>query len=248
MVKLGGNELDRAGWLGRCARALAQAGPVVVVHGGGRAVSALSRRLRLPVEQREGLRVTSVAVAEAVEMALAGPISRAVVSALRAEGLDAVGLAGVDGGLLVAQASAAGLGHVGEVTAVRADLLASLLRLGLTPVVAPMAPAADGGVPLNVNADHAAAAIAGALGAAELLLITDVAGVAVQGTVAATIAAADIPALIDARVATDGMAAKLRAAAHALARGARQVRIGDWTLLTTATAGTRVLAAVGQAA
>ncbi len=91
VVKLGGNELDRPEWLAACADALKALEPLVVVHGGGQAVSALSRRLGLPVEKRDGLRVTPPGVAEVVEMVLGGPANRAVVAALRAVGLDAIG-------------------------------------------------------------------------------------------------------------------------------------------------------------
>ncbi len=249
VVKLGGNELDRPDWLAACALALKAAGPVVVVHGGGRAVSALSRRLGLPVEQRKGLRVTTAQVAEVVEMVLAGPVNRAVVAALREAGLDAIGLSGGDGGLLTAQVTQAGLGYVGEISAVRAALLESLLLAGLTPVVAPVVPdGAGGAVPLNVNADHAAAAVAGALRAEELLLISDVPGVAVDGVSQPALATADIDALIELGVASDGMAAKLRAAASALQAGAKAVRIGDLDLLTSSSAGTRILAAAIQPA
>ena len=249
VVKLGGNELDRPEWLAACADALKPLEPVVVVHGGGRAVTALSRRLGLPVEKRDGLRVTTPEVAEVVEMVLAGPANRAVVAALRAVGLDAIGLSGVDGGLLTAEPSPAGLGHVGEITAVRASLLESLLLAGLTPVVAPVAPVAGvNGVPLNVNADHAAAAIAAALRAKELLYVSDVPGVVIDGVAQDSVAASDIPALIELGVATDGMAAKLRAGAAALQTGAQAVRIGDLHLLGHPTAGTRVLAATPQPA
>src|SRR5256885_3535212 len=161
VVKLGGNELDRPEWLAACADALRTVGPLVLVHGGGEAVSALSRRLALPVEKRDGRRVTTPEVAEAVEMVLAGPVNRMLVAALRRAGLDAIGLSGVDGGLLTAQRAPGGLGHVGEIVAVRVSLLHSLLLAGLTPVIAPMAPAAEGGLPFNANADAAAAAGAG---------------------------------------------------------------------------------------
>ena len=249
VVKLGGNELDRPEWLAACADALKPLEPVVVVHGGGQAVTALSRRLGLPVEKRDGLRVTPPEVAEVVEMVLAGPANRAVVAALRAVGLDAIGLSGVDGGLLTAQPSAAALGHVGEISAVRASLLESLLLAGLTPVVAPVAPAAGReGVPLNVNADHAAAAIAAALWAKELLYVSDVPGVVVDGVAQDCVATSDIEALIELGVATDGMATKLRAGAAALQTGAQAVRIGDLHLLGHPTAGTRVLAATPQPA
>ena len=249
VVKLGGNELDRPEWLAACADALKPLEPVVVVHGGGQAVTALSRRLGLPVEKRDGLRVTPPEVAEVVEMVLAGPANRAVVAALRAAGLDAIGLSGVDGGLLTAQPSAAALGHVGEISAVRASLLESLLLAGLTPVVAPVAPAAGReGVPLNVNADHAAAAIAAALRAKELLYVSDVPGVVVDGVAQDCVATSDIEVLIELGVATDGMATKLRAGAAALQSGAQAVRIGDVHVLGHPTAGTRVLTATPQPA
>ena len=253
VAKLGGNDLDREGWLEECARALKWVEPLVVVHGGGRAITALSERLRLPVEKRDGLRVTTPEIAAVVEMVLAGPINRQVVAALRAAGLDAVGLAGVDGGLFTARRAPGDLGHVGEITAVRTALLESLLLAGLTPVLAPLAPALveEGGaqgVPFNVNADQAAAAVAAALRAAELLFISDVPGVAVGGVAQREIAVTEIEGLIASGVARDGMAAKLRSAAAALRGGARAVRIGDLTMLERPAAGTRIIAAVAEPA
>src|SRR5204862_172140 len=124
VVKLGGNEFDRPAWLAACAAALKVVEPVVVVHGGGQAVSALSLRLGLRVEKREGRRITPPDVAEVVEMVLAGPTNRSVVAALRRAGIDAIGLAGVDGGLLTARpvvgGGDGGLGHVGEIAPLRA--------------------------------------------------------------------------------------------------------------------------------
>jgi acetylglutamate kinase len=252
VVKLGGNELDQPAWLEACARALVSLDPVVVVHGGGRAVSAWSERLGLPVEKRDGRRVTTAEVAEVVELVLAGPLNRRVVAALRRAGLDAVGLSGVDGGLLTARRAESGteLGHVGEIAQVRAPLLESFLLAGLTPVIAPMAPAAGDGAatPLNVNADDAAAAIAGALHAAELLLVSDVPGVQVDGVVQPVLDGVEIESLIESGAASEGMAAKLRAAVAALRAGARAVRIGDLRLLDDPRAGTRILATATQPA
>jgi acetylglutamate kinase len=242
VVKLGGNELDRPGWLAGAAAALAGAIPMVVVHGGGAAVNAMSQRLGLPVEKRDGLRVTTPEIAAVVEMVLAGPVNRSIVMALRAAGVDAVGLAGADGGLLTAEPAPGNLGQVGRIMAVRTGLLHSLLLAGLTPVVAPVAPGADGTV-FNINADDAAAAVAGALRATELLQISDVPGVLVDGAVAPSLGLAEIESLIARGVVSGGMAAKLRAAAAALAQGARTVRIGGLALLTDANAGTRVLTA-----
>ncbi len=184
--------------------------------------------------------MTSPDIAAVVEMVMGGPANRVVVQALRRAGLDALGLSGVDGGLLTA-AAVAELGHVGEIVAVRTALLDSLLLAGFTPVIAPMAPGPDGGLPLNVNADQAAAAIAGELGAAELLFISNVPGVRVDGVTQTSLATSEIEPLITAGVASDGMAAKLRAAALALATGARAVRVGDLAMLTDPSAGTRIL-------
>jgi acetylglutamate kinase len=245
VVKIGGNELDRPDWVDACARALKGIGPAVIVHGGGQAVTSWSRRLGLPVEKQNGLRRTTPEIAQVVEMVLGGPMNRLLVSALRQAGLDAIGLCGVDGGLLTAQPLPQGdLGEVGEIVNVRASLLQSLLLAGLTPVVAPVAPSLTGPVrPLNVNADQAAAAIAAALGAQELLFVSDVPGVNVDGVTQPTLAAAEIEQMIEGGVATGGMAAKLRAAADALQAGVRAVRIGDLDMLEHATAGTRLLAA-----
>jgi acetylglutamate kinase len=243
VVKIGGNELDRPDWVAACARALKGAGPAVVVHGGGQAVSAWSRRLGLPVEQRDGLRVTTPEIAEVVEMVLGGPMNRLLVGALRDAGVDAIGLCGVDGGLLTAQPLAGGLGEVGEIVSVRASLLQSLLLAGLTPVVAPVAPSdSSPGRPLNVNADQAAAAIAAALVARELLFVSNVPGVTVDGIAQPTLAAEEIEPMIELGLASGGMAAKLRAAAQALGAGVRAVRIGDLDMFENATAGTRLLA------
>jgi len=245
VVKIGGNELDRPDWVEACARALKDIGPAVIVHGGGQAVTGWSRRLGLPVEKKDGLRRTTPEIAQVVEMVLGGPMNRLVVSALREAGLDAIGLCGVDGGLLTAQPlQQAELGEVGEIVNVRASLLQSLLLAGLTPVVAPVAPSLTSPVrPLNVNADQAAAAIAAALVAEELLFISDVPGVTVDGVTQPTLAAAEIEQMIEGGVATGGMAAKLRAAANAVRAGVRAVRIGDLDMLEHATAGTRLLAA-----
>jgi acetylglutamate kinase len=246
VVKIGGNELDRPEWVASCARALNGIGPAVVVHGGGHAVSAWSRRLGLPVEKKDGLRVTTPEIAQVVEMVLGGPVNRLLVTALRSAGLDAIGLSGVDGGLLTAQPlqNETTLGEVGEIVNVRASLLQSLLLAGLTPVVAPIAPSLTAPArPLNVNADQAAAAIAGALEAQELLFVSDVPGVTIEGVTQPTLAAAEIETMIEGGVATGGMAAKLRAAAQALGAGVRAVRIGDLDMFAHATAGTRLLAA-----
>jgi acetylglutamate kinase len=106
----------------------------------------------------------------------------------------------------------------------------------------------EGGLPFNVNGDDAAAAVAGALRAAELLFVSDVPGVSVDGVVRPALAATEAEALVALGVATHGMAAKLRAAATALRAGARAVRIGDLHLFEHPAAGTRILSPAVQAA
>ena len=132
---------------------------------------------------------------------------------------------------------------MGTIENVRASLLQSLLLAGLTPVIAPVAPSLSAPArPLNVNSDQAAAAIAAALGAQELLFVSDVPGVTVDGVTQPTLSATEVEPLIELGLASGGMAAKLRAAAQALSAGVRAVRIGDLDMFEHATAGTRLLA------
>lgn len=240
VIKVSGHDLDDAAWLGAFAGAVAAGGPTVVVHGGGRQINALSERLGLPIVKRDGLRVTTPEVAEVVQMVLAGPVSLRLVTALRAAGLEPVGLSGADGGLLEAQVTDPALGRVGEVTAVRPALLAALLQSGFTPVVAPVSVDAAGD-PLNVNADAAAAAVAVALGAAELVFVSDVPGVLVDGVPQASLSLADAEARIGSGAVQGGMIVKLRAAARALSGGVAAVRVGALETLTSTLAGTRLL-------
>jgi acetylglutamate kinase len=184
-------------------------------------------------------------------MVLGGPVNRLLVSALRDAGLDAIGLSGIDGGLLTAQAvsTESGLGEVGNIEAVRASLLQSLLLAGLTPVIAPVAPSlAAPARPLNINADQAAAAVASAIGARELLFVSDIPGVTVDGVAQPTLSVTEVESFIELGVASGGMAAKLRAAAQALAGGVAVVRVGDLDMFRQTTAGTRLFAAPASAA
>ena len=148
----------------------------VVVHGGGPQITDLLTRLNIESRFVDGLRVTDAATMQAVEMALCGEVNKAVVSAFLRRGIRAAGVSGRDGGLLGAVVANPALGLVGEICSVDAALLECLLNGGFVPVVAPVASGLEG-EPLNVNADTAAGAIAGALGAACFVLISDVPGV-----------------------------------------------------------------------
>ena len=145
----------------------------VVVHGGGPQINEMLERLEVESTFVNGLRVTSPAVMEVVEMVLCGKLNKKIAAAINAAGGRAVGLSGKDDALVSASQKDPELGLVGRVGHVRAPLLHLLIDSGVVPVIAPVATGADGGS-FNVNADTMAGAIAGALGAADLLLLTDV--------------------------------------------------------------------------
>lgn len=243
VLKVGGNEVDEPGWVVRFARAVAaRGGRLVVVHGGGKEVSALQRLLGAEPEWRDGLRVTSDEAMRVVAMVLSGLVNKRLAAALVTAGAEAVGISGEDGGLLRACFAAGGsMGRTGEVDTVRADLLHVFLDNGLLPVVSPVSRGPDGAA-LNVNADDAAAAVAVALGAAELLFVSNVAGVLSAGEVLEGVDADEVEALIADGTAAGGMAPKLRAAARA-AIAVGRVRIGGLEMLENPGAGTRVGAA-----
>jgi len=239
VVKIGGSALTDPAWLSQFAAAAAAAKrPFVVVHGGGPEITALSDRLGVGVAWHEGRRVTPPEALDVAAMVLNGRVNVRVVTALVAAGVDALGVSGVDGGLMRAGIVENGaLGRVGRIAAVRVELLRSLLSLGHTPVVSPISLGEDG-APLNVNADDAASAIAAALDADELLFLTDVPGVHDENGTRTCLDPEEAAALIDAGVASGGMRVKLSAAMSALDCGVAAVRIGDVRVLFDPTAGT----------
>jgi acetylglutamate kinase len=177
---------------------------------------------------------------DVVSMVLNGRVNKRIVRALRRAGVDAIGLSGEDGGLIEAGLAEGGtIGRVGAIRGVRAALLAWTEERGLVPVIAPVSAGPDGDA-LNVNADEAAAAVAVAAGADELLFVTDVDGVLDAGVVRSELSAAEAASLIATGVATGGMALKLRAAMRAIETGVRRVRIGNPAALADESAGTRI--------
>jgi acetylglutamate kinase len=234
----------------RLAGALAQLwlespGSFCVVHGGGATISALQAKLGGVPRFVDGRRVTSAGDIEVLRMVLSGVANKALVSSLSAKGIAAVGVSGEDGSLLVAEAiDEEVFGRVGAPVEVNDALLRMLLDAGFLPVISPVARDAESelGDALNVNADDAAAAIAGALDAEELLLISDVPGVLIDGVVAATLNEEEAVRAVERGVASEGMATKLSAALDALRRGVPQVRIGGLDALLDGQAGTTLVA------
>ncbi len=226
VVKLGGTTIaDQAPVLSEIA-ALARQRPVILVHGGGKRLTEWLDRMGVVSQFRGGLRITDAAALEVAAAVLRGVINSELVSGLRALGVDAVGLSGVDGGLLIAE-RIEGLGFVARVVGLRRDLLDALMVVGQVPVVAPLA-RDEGGIVCNVNADDVAAGIASGIGARQLILMTDVDGVRdASGRKLDTLTVAQAERLIDDGVIAGGMVPKVRAALGALAWEGSEVIIAD---------------------
>jgi acetylglutamate kinase len=221
-IKLGGVSARHAGCVELVGRMAAPGW--VVVHGGGGELDAWSARLGIVPRRIDGLRVTDPASLELACAILGGLVNAQLVARLRAAGVPALGLTGIDGGLLTAWHADPRLGAVGEVTEVSGALLATLAEAGQVPVIASLAATRNGEV-LNVNADTAAGAVAAARGGL-LLLCTDVPGVIHDGALIEQVDAAGAMRLLADGAATGGMRPKLRAALHA-ARAGCEVRIID---------------------
>lgn len=221
VVKIGGNALGPRDTTFSDAVALQASGvPVVLVHGGGATITRWLERQGVQTKFVRGLRVTDEAALEVVTAVLCGLTNKALVAAIVAAGGRAVGISGVDAGMVKARVQDPELGRVGEVERVDVSLLIHLLEGGYIPVVAPVSleePSSTGGL-LNVNADTVAAAVAGALGAERLLFLTDVPGVLdKQGRVLSPLTPMAVRQLIADQVVTGGMIPKVEACLTALA-------------------------------
>ncbi len=239
VIKVGGSRLRSTEDLRALAdyAAALRPGRVVIVHGGGPEISELHQALAIPFVKRDGLRVTSDQGLRATVMALCGCVNKRVVASLVERGLPALGLSGVDLGLMrAALKDEQRWGRVGTRPEVDAGRLEQLLDAGLLPVISPVSLGPDG-QPVNVNADEAAHALAEALGASSLELVSDVPGVKLErDQVAARIAVADAAGLIERALVRGGMVPKLRAAVAAVEAGVGRVRIGDLAGMAAATA------------
>lgn len=228
IVKLSGHEIDDGGFLSRFAQAAARRAPLVVVHGGGKEISAMQARFGLETRTHQGVRITDGQTLEVVRMVLCGTINKRLVRALQGAGVDALGLSGVDGRLLEAepmQIESLDMGFTGTPTRVRTGLLRALLAQGFSPVIAPIAygQASD----LNINADHAAGALAAALPAERLVFLSNVDGVLHKGHVVQQLSAEQAEAWIADGTISAGMIPKVRTALDVLRAGVAQVSIAS---------------------
>jgi len=232
VVKLGGSTLGAHDTSLRDIAAARRDGrQVVVVHGGGAAVSAWLQRTGVQARFVNGLRVTDAATLEVVVAVLAGVVNKQLVAELSALRAPAIGLSGADSLILQARRYDADLGFVGKIHRVNPFPLVELLRLGYLPVIAPIAIEEDAAAPqlLNTNADTAAGEIAAALRAERLVFLTDVEGVLTgDRRLIPRLSPPEANALIASGVAAGGMIPKLEAAVRAASAGCA-TRIVDGT-------------------
>ena len=223
VVKIGGSTLGRHDTSLHDLVALQQQGrPVVVVHGGGPVISQWMQRQGIPPRFVNGLRVTDAASLDIVVAVLTGLVNKELVSRLHNLGGRALGLSGLDAGLLQARIANPELGYVGEITQVNPEPLTALLDNGYIPMLAPLAmQEADGsdhaGGPLNVNGDTVAGELAAVLGAERLIFLTDVPGLMdANGRVLPRLDKRRARLLLRSDVVRGGMIPKLEAGLRAL--------------------------------
>jgi acetylglutamate kinase len=212
----------------------------IVVHGGGPQIGAMLKQLNIPSHFVDGLRVTDAKTMEVVEMVLSGTINKQIVSDINAAGGRAVGISGKDGNLIVArkyartkvdpdtkQETQTDLGFVGEPERVDPQILHSIIASDLIPILAPVGAGQQGGT-YNINADTAAGAVAGAMAAERLMILTDVEGVLDrQGNLIQRLTVGEARALIVDGTISGGMIPKVETAINAVEGGVRAAVILD---------------------
>jgi acetylglutamate kinase len=234
VIKLGGHAMGDDAAMTAFARDVVLMRQVgvnpVVVHGGGPQINDLLARLGVTSRFVRGKRVTDAATVEVVEMVLSGLVGKRIVQAINDQGGRAVGLSGKDARLMVCTPDEPELGFVGRPDEVNPEVLHRLFQGGIIPVVAPIG-CGRAGETFNVNGDTAAGAIAAALKADRLLLLTDVDGVKdAEGKVITQLSPDEVRALTAAGVVAGGMIPKTETALAALAGGVRAVVILDGRL------------------
>jgi acetylglutamate kinase len=230
VVKLGGKALEREESMrGLFAeiKALKDGYGFILVHGGGAEVTDVSGRFGIEAVFKDGIRQTTRAEMDIVDMVLSGKINKKLVRMCRADGLNAVGVSCADGGMMTGQPLSGADNRTGEIRAVDPKLIQTLLEAEFLPVVSPACMDDEGGG-LNVNADSAAFALASALKADALVFFSDIPGILKNGRVIPELGAAEARSLISAGVISGGMIPKVRASLEALERGVSSVIIGEY--------------------
>ncbi len=217
----------------------------VIVHGGGPQIDQMLKRLAIEPKFRQGVRVTDAATMEVVEMVLGGTINKEIASLISRHGAKAVGLSGKDGGLIQAKpftkadwakklgadlgdwAEDEDYGLVGDVQAVDSSILKNLQVTNAIPVIAPMGIGRDGRT-YNINADLVAGAVAAALGAEKLIVLTDVRGIKDEdGKLLSTLARKDMARMVKKGTISEGMLPKVQSCLNALEGGVKKAHVID---------------------
>ena len=225
---------------------------VVLIHGGGPEISETMKKLGKKSEFVNGLRVTDRETVDIVQMVLAGKVNKTLVNLIQMKGGHAVGLSGIDGGILEATMKDENLGYVGEITKIRTQPITDLLEKNYIPVISTIASDRQGNT-YNINGDTAAACIAGALGAERLIMMTDIAGLLRDkddpSSLIPAVTVSEAKQLFEEGVISGGMIPKVDCCIEAIEKGVRHVVIMDgrvphsilMELLTDEGAGTMVL-------
>ena len=225
---------------------------VVLIHGGGPEISETMKKFGKKSEFVNGLRVTDKETVDIVQMVLAGKVNKTLVNLLQMKGGHAVGLSGIDGGILEATMKDEALGYVGEITKIRTQPITDLLEKNYIPVVSTIASDRQGNT-FNINGDTAAASIAGALGAERLIMMTDIAGLLRDKddptTLIPAVTVSEAKQLFEEGIISGGMIPKVDCCIEAIEKGVKHVVIMDgrvphsilMELLTDEGAGTMVL-------
>ncbi len=225
---------------------------VVLIHGGGPEINETMARLGKKAQFVDGLRVTDKETVDIVQMVLAGKVNKTLVNLLQIKGGHAVGLSGIDGGIIEAEMKDERLGYVGQITKIRTQPILDLLEKNYIPVISTVASDRQGNT-FNINGDTAAAYIAGALGAERLIMMTDIAGILMDkddpSTLIPSITVENAKKLYSDGIISGGMIPKVDCCIDALEHGVNNVVIMDgriphsilMELLTDEGAGTMVM-------
>ena len=231
VYKVSGSDLDDPAFSARFAGVIAQQARAghqpIVVHGGGKELTELLTAMNVPTRFVAGLRVTDAKTRDAALMVLSGLANKRLVAALLAQGVDAIGLSGVDGGLVRVEQLSAELAFVGKPVQIRDEWMRRFVNVGVVPVISPMSVGRDGEI-YNVNADHVAGAIAAAMDADMLTFVTNVPGVMDSNkSLVISLSSLQAEAFIADGTVFGGMIPKVRTALEVLDAGVSKVRITD---------------------
>jgi acetylglutamate kinase len=235
VIKIGGHELEDEHILTELAQVVKGLDvPVVIVHGGGKEISILQTQMGIEPRYLNGVRVTDKASLTLVEMVLCGTANKRLVRYLVNNGVDALGMSGIDRGMIRAEKMPHpehDMGFTGQVTSVRGEVLLELLEAKVTPVIASICLGPDSSY--NVNADHVAGAVAGAVNASKVIFLTNVEGVLLDGQVLMTLTPKSAQTLIEEGTIFGGMIPKVQTALNVLETGVPQSVITNLAGLQT---------------